>query len=689
MRYLLGSLFVLLTPVFGQAVETIPFRAILSPQNEVPPIAGLNAAGTSTVWVHVVRDASGQVVSGSVDFVTRYQFPGAATFTGMHIHRGAAGANGPVVIDSAMTRTEDPSGTGTLRFQGQIQPSNATALSALRDLLVDPAGFYVNLHTTDNPGGAIRGQLVRARMTVLLSQLSPLNEVPPISGLNASGFCSVTLITTALADGTLTSGEVIFDANYTGFPEGTNFTGFHIHSGAAGVNGPVVINTGLAGTIPAVAPGDGNLRYEVESPMNNAAAVSALNGLLGNPQNYYVNIHTTANPGGAIRGQLRNTDGVTFTSLLSPANEVPPIANLDASAPSAFSLHSMRDDNGRVIAAVSFYDINFRFPGETQFTGLHIHDGAAGASGPVTIDSGLSRNNTPLSANGFGNIYRLVTQTRATALTSINNLLKNPENHYLNLHTTVNPGGAVRSQVAPAVNTPPRVIDVLSSVSDASQRTVAPQGLFTVFGSNLTKATSTGGGSASFLPFEVNGVIVTIGDRFAPIVALGREPQFTPSDYIVAQVPIDTPLGAQTVRVTTSSGASNTMTIQVAATAPAAYFDGAAGIAFHPDGTLVRPDKQAVPGQTIHVMVTGLGQTTPAMETGQRVPAGINAVPAVAPTVTIAGQAATVTAAAAVTGLNGIYLISVTVPQSVPAGNAEVVVRSGGGTSNTIRIPVR
>jgi len=48
--------------------ETRVFRARLSPANEVPPITGLDAAGAATLVAHVLRDAGGKIVSGSVDF---------------------------------------------------------------------------------------------------------------------------------------------------------------------------------------------------------------------------------------------------------------------------------------------------------------------------------------------------------------------------------------------------------------------------------------------------------------------------------------------------------------------------------------------------------------------------------------------------------------------------------------------
>ena len=51
------------------------------------------------------------------------------------------------------------------------------------------------------------------------------------------------------------------------------------------------------------------------------------------------------------------------------------------------------------------FDINYRFPGATTFTGLHIHNGAATVAGPVIINTGLSGASTVVSDTGFGNVY--------------------------------------------------------------------------------------------------------------------------------------------------------------------------------------------------------------------------------------------------------------------------------------------
>ncbi len=98
MKKTLVLLAVLAASACAQVVETIPFRAIMSPRNENPPI-DIAASGSATILAHVIRDASGNVTSGSVDFRVYYNFPGDVTFTGLHIHNGAAGVNGPVLSE--------------------------------------------------------------------------------------------------------------------------------------------------------------------------------------------------------------------------------------------------------------------------------------------------------------------------------------------------------------------------------------------------------------------------------------------------------------------------------------------------------------------------------------------------------------------------------------------------------------
>jgi hypothetical protein len=77
-------------------------------------------------------------------------FPVAA-----HIHRGAAGVNGPIVVDLKATARSTWKGTSP-RVAQKCVTARAVVVSAIRR---NPAGYYANVHTSKNPGGAARGQL--------------------------------------------------------------------------------------------------------------------------------------------------------------------------------------------------------------------------------------------------------------------------------------------------------------------------------------------------------------------------------------------------------------------------------------------------------------------------------------------------------------------------------------------------
>lgn len=77
---------------------------------------------------------------------------GTTPITQSHIHTGAAGVSGGVLVPL------DVDGfTGSSEGCVADQPA-----AALNSILANPAGFYVNLHTSDFPAGAVRGQLAAA-----------------------------------------------------------------------------------------------------------------------------------------------------------------------------------------------------------------------------------------------------------------------------------------------------------------------------------------------------------------------------------------------------------------------------------------------------------------------------------------------------------------------------------------------
>jgi CHRD domain len=233
------------------------FRVTLAGENETPagdPVATGSAtirarAGQAKVcYTLAVRDLSGRAAAA-------------------HIHRGAAGVAGPIVIS---LRTPNAAG----RANGCAKAKRAL----VRAILARPSRYYVNVHTRDFLGGAIRAQLAGKKTalgTILHLDLKGTSEP------NANG--------TAVLRIRKAAGLVCYRLHVANVTLPT--AAAHIHKGAAGTNGPVVV--------PFTAPGaDGN------SSGCATAEASIIDDILANRSGYYVNVHTKEHPAGAIRAQL-------------------------------------------------------------------------------------------------------------------------------------------------------------------------------------------------------------------------------------------------------------------------------------------------------------------------------------------------------------------------------------------------
>ena len=153
------------------------FTAPLSPSSENPPIEGVDAGGNAVVLIHMTRNSAGALTRAVVDFHIDLNTNGAETFRAMHIHRGARGANGGVVIDSNFGTPIDAAAGSQLRLTRQNIVDDADGLAVVEEVLANPAGFYVNLHSASNPGGIVRGQLMpsdAAAISGLQSQIDGL-----------------------------------------------------------------------------------------------------------------------------------------------------------------------------------------------------------------------------------------------------------------------------------------------------------------------------------------------------------------------------------------------------------------------------------------------------------------------------------------------------------------------------------
>lgn len=125
----------------GESATKCTLVTVLKAENEVPP-SGSKAFGAAVVHI---RD-------GKVFFSVAIVNPARESFFAGHIHAGAAGVNGPVVVLLFSGSTDKK-----LIVQAGRVPDQDPGL--LRDICADPSAFYVNYHTTASPGGAVRGQL--------------------------------------------------------------------------------------------------------------------------------------------------------------------------------------------------------------------------------------------------------------------------------------------------------------------------------------------------------------------------------------------------------------------------------------------------------------------------------------------------------------------------------------------------
>ena len=113
--------------------------ADLSGAEEVPGPGDPDGTGAATITVnHGQSEVCFELTVEDID-----------TATAAHIHVGAFGVPGPVVVGLAPPATGSSSGCV------------AAAPEVIEAILQNPAGYYVNVHNAAFPAGAVRGQLAK------------------------------------------------------------------------------------------------------------------------------------------------------------------------------------------------------------------------------------------------------------------------------------------------------------------------------------------------------------------------------------------------------------------------------------------------------------------------------------------------------------------------------------------------
>jgi hypothetical protein len=133
------------------------------------------------------------------------------------------------------------------------------------------------------------------------AQMLPANETTAVVGdeTASSGNVTITFVTTQDASGNVTSATATAVVNVQGLPAGSAITLAHIHTGGPGVAGAVLV---------PFPPGAVTLTGGAGSfTTTTAVAGSDATNIMNNPAGFYFNVHTAANAGGVMRGQLVRT----------------------------------------------------------------------------------------------------------------------------------------------------------------------------------------------------------------------------------------------------------------------------------------------------------------------------------------------------------------------------------------------
>jgi hypothetical protein len=311
----------------------------------------------------------------------------SSTITGAHIHQGSYGLPGPVIFD--LTQYINGNRITAMLAGGMINPQIIGAMIARQ--------FYINVHTTNNVDGEIRGQIeletdFHFKAFLNGAQIVPADSTPAI-GLASFELHKDYMYLQIRAQVTGLSGPI---------------TTAQLHYGAPGINGPEVANLDSfinGNTIVAEIP-DTLFIYDL---------------LAGN---IYINVNTAANPIGEIRGQILLQSDFSFDVWMDGSQEVPP--NLSGSSGSGSVTFNPGLDT-------VYFDVVFdSLLGTPQ--SAHFHDGIPGMPGPVVVDLSTSLNGNHL----VGMATSLPPDFVAKCLLGT---------IYLNVHSSAFPNGEIRGQV--------------------------------------------------------------------------------------------------------------------------------------------------------------------------------------------------------------------------------------------------
>jgi uncharacterized protein (TIGR03437 family) len=227
---------------------------------------------------------------------------------------------------------------------------------------------------------------------------------------------------------------------------------------------------------------------------------------------------------------------------------------------------------------------------------------------------------------------------------------------------------------------PPNITSVVNAGNFGTD--IAPGGLISVFGTNLSPVNMAS--SEIPLPTALANSCLSVNGQPVPIL-------FVSPTQVNAQIPFQA-IGDVTLILRTPGGISNNFNLVIEPNAPSVFY-GTAGpedniptVVLNSDNELVTPSHpiNRSSGSALVIYLTGLGQTSPAVATGQPAPSSPLSLSLVQPTVTLGGVNLTVLYAGLAPGLVGVDQINVSVPSNVPTGMSVPLVITEGDVSTSI-----
>lgn len=326
-------------------------------------------------------------------------FEGFSALNAAHFHGPAARGSNAGVVAGIATGGESSPVIGTLDFTDE----------QIADLLAGQ--LYLNFHTPENPGGEIRGQVVQQLDFTPTTLLSGFQETAE-AGVPAAGAARVVF--------NENTGELTWTVVYEGLTGAA--TGMHFHGpAAAGQNAGVKIDIGGASGLESGTTGSTMLT----SPDDIDDLLAGL---------WYINVHTAANPGGEIRGQVEplvvsndSPEAIVRTFLITGSQST---ANSDTTGSAGWATTSL-------VGNTLSYSVHFT--GFSSLNAAHFHGPAASLS-TAGVVAGIAEGGESSPVTGS------VELTGELISDYING------NHYLNFHTPENPGGEIRGQVVPQMD---------------------------------------------------------------------------------------------------------------------------------------------------------------------------------------------------------------------------------------------